>query len=68
MKKKDIYGISKWGKPFFEILNNGNIGLKNPLSLGNTPIDIFSIIEKLNKKLSPPYIIRINDYNNNNNP
>ena len=62
MKKKDIYGINNWGNPFLEILNNGNIGLKNPLFKNNISVDIFSVIEKLNKNLSPPYILRINDY------
>ena len=27
----DIYGIEKWGKGFFKILENGNLGLLNPL-------------------------------------
>ena len=62
MKKKDIYGINNWGNPFFEILKNGNIGLRNPLHKNNTSVDIFSVINKLKEKLSPPYILRINDY------
>ncbi len=62
MKKKDIYGINNWGNPFFEILKNGNIGLRNPLHKNNASVDIFSVINKLKEKLSPPYILRINDY------
>ena len=62
MKTKDIYGIENWGKPYFKILNNGNLGLNNPLCPNNESIDIFSIINDLSKKLSPPYIIRISDY------
>ena len=27
----DIYGIKKWGDDILEILNNGNIGLKNQI-------------------------------------
>ena len=27
----DIYGIEKWGKGFFKILENGSLGLLNPL-------------------------------------
>ncbi len=26
----DIYGIKKWGNDILEVLENGNIGLKNP--------------------------------------
>ena len=62
MKKKDIYGIENWGKPYFKILNNGNLGLNNPLRPHSESVDIFSIIDHLSKKLSPPYIIRISDY------
>ena len=47
MNKKDIYGIKNWGKPFFEILKNGNIGLKNPLNVKNQSVDILSIVKKL---------------------
>jgi len=62
MKTKDIYGIENWGKPYFKILNNGNLGLNNPLCPHSESVDIFSIIDHLSKKLSPPYIIRISDY------
>ncbi len=62
MKTKDIYGITNWGKPYFKILNNGNLGLNNPLCPHSESVDIFSIIDHLSKKLSPPYIIRISDY------
>ena len=58
----DIYGINKWGKSFFKILRNGNLGLLNPQKTKNQPIDLISVIKFLNKKLSPPYIIRVADY------
>ena len=60
--KDDIYGISKWGKSFFKILSNGNLGLLNPQKTNNQPVDLISVIKSLNKKLSPPYIIRVADY------
>ena len=60
--KNDIYGIEKWGKIFFKILRNGNLGLLNPLKKSNPPVDLTSIIKSLNKNLSPPYIIRVADY------
>ena len=58
----DVYGINKWGRDFFTILKNGNLGLCNPLKKNNIPVDLISIIKFLNKKLSPPYIVRIADY------
>ena len=58
----DIYGIEKWGEGFFKILENGNLGLLNPLKKQNKPIDLTKIVKKLNQKLSPPYIIRVSDY------
>ena len=58
----DIYGIEKWGKGFFKILENGNLGLLNPLKKQSKPIDLTKIVKKLNQKLSPPYIIRVADY------
>ena len=60
--KNDIYGIEKWGKDFFKILSNGNLGLLNPLKVKNRPIELIKIVKKLNQKLSPPYIIRVSDY------
>ena len=52
----DIYGIEKWGKGFFKILENGSLGLLNPLKKQSKPIDLTKIVKKLNQKLSPPYI------------
>ena len=58
----DTYGIEKWGKKFFQVLSNGNLGLLNPLKIKNKPIDLTKVVKKLNEKLSPPYIIRVSDY------
>ncbi len=58
----DVYGIEKWGKEYFKILRNGNLGLLNPLKIRNQPVDLNKIIKKLNQKLSPPYIIRVSNY------
>ena len=46
----DIYGIEKWGKEFFKILNNGNLGLLNPLKINSKPVDLTQIVKKLNQK------------------
>ena len=44
----DVYGIEKWGKDFFQILGNGNLGLKNPLKSRSRPVDLTKIVKKLN--------------------
>ena len=62
MSRKDIYGINKWGKEFFDVSKKGNLSLKNPFEKKYKPIELITIIKKLNEKLSPPYIIRIIDY------
>ena len=40
----DIYGIEKWGKGFFKILENGSLGLLNPLKKQSKPIDLTKIV------------------------
>ena len=62
MSKKDIYGINKWGKGFFEISKKGNLALKNPFEKKNDSVELIRVIRELNQKYSPPYIIRIIDY------
>ena len=62
MSKKDIYGINKWGKGFFEISKKGNLALKNPFEKKNDSVELIRVIRELNEKYSPPYIIRIIDY------
>ena len=59
----DIYGIKKWGDDILEVLNNGNIGLKNPFYPSNPSIDLIKIIESLNERgISCPVLLRVTDY------
>ncbi len=59
----DIYGIRKWGNDILEILENGNIGLKNPFHPDNPPTDLIKIIQSLNERgISCPVLLRITDY------
>ncbi len=59
----DIYGIKKWGDDILEVLDNGNIGLKNPFYPSNPSIDLIKIIESLNERgISCPVLLRITDY------
>ena len=59
----DIYGIKKWGDDILEVLDNRNIGLKNPFYPSNPSIDLIKIIESLNERgISCPVLLRITDY------
>ena len=63
MNKEDIYGINKWGNDILEIMDNGNIGLKNPFYPDNSPSDLIEIIKSLNERgISCPVLLRITDY------
>ena len=60
---EDIYGIKKWGNDILEILENGNIGLKNPFHPDNPPTDLIKIIKSLNERgISCPVLLRVTDY------
>ena len=60
---EDIYGIKKWGNDILEILENGNIGLKNPFQPDNPPADLIKIIKSLNERgISCPVLLRVTDY------
>ncbi len=59
----DVYGIKKWGNDILEILENGNIGLKNPFHTDNSPSDLIKIIKSLNERgISCPILLRVTDY------
>lgn len=59
----DVYGIKKWGNDILEILENGNIGLKNPFHPCNSPADLIKIIKSLNERgISCPVLLRVVDY------
>ena len=63
MIDEDIYGIKKWGDDILHVLDNGNIGLKNPFFPENQPVDLIKIIKSLNERgISCPLLLRVTDY------
>ena len=63
MTINDIYGIKKWGNDILQILDNGNIGLKNPFFPENQPTDLIKVIESLNERgIGCPVLLRVTDY------
>src|SRR6056300_514321 len=60
---EDIYGIKKWGDDILDVLENGNIGLKNPFFPQNPPVDLIKIIKSLNERgINCPVLLRVTDY------
>ena len=60
---EDIYGIKKWGDDILEIIENGNIGLKNPFFPQNPPVDLIKVIKSLNERgINCPVLLRVTDY------
>ena len=63
MNDEDIYGINKWGNDILEVLQNGNIGLKNPFYPNTQPSDLIEIIKSINERgISCPVLLRVTDY------
>ncbi|PSL17532.1 biosynthetic arginine decarboxylase [Shimia abyssi] len=60
---RDIYGIDKWGKDLIVPLDNGEIGLKNPLAPNAPAISLPSIVSDLEERgIHVPMLVRISSY------
>ncbi|MCZ0813907.1 MAG: biosynthetic arginine decarboxylase [Pseudomonadota bacterium] len=60
---EDIYGLKRWGRGFFEVLENGDVALKNPLSPDAPPVSLPEIIRDLEKRgIHTPMILRVSSY------
>lgn len=59
----DIYGIDRWGDGYVTKLDNGELGLLNPLSPDQPPISLPSIITNLEARgIQTPVLIRVASY------
>jgi arginine decarboxylase len=59
----DIYGIEKWGKDLIVVLDNGEIGLKNPLNPAAAPISLPEILRDLEDRgVHVPMLLRVSSY------
>ena len=55
-----IYGIERWGKGRFEVLDNGNIGLITQHKKGTTTTDLTSILHSLEERgIAAPILLRV---------
>jgi len=58
-----IYGIEKWGKDLIVVMDNGEIGLKNPMRPDAPTISLPGIIEDLcDRGVQLPMVLRITSY------
>lgn len=59
----EIYGIDKWGKDLIVAMDNGEIGLKNPLNPSAAPISLPGILRDLDDRgVHVPMLLRVSSY------
>lgn len=60
---KDVYGFDRWGKDWFVQLPNGNVGLLNPNSPENEPIDLRYVIDSISQRgITAPLLLRVANF------
>ncbi|NOE32287.1 MULTISPECIES: biosynthetic arginine decarboxylase [unclassified Ruegeria] len=58
-----IYGIEKWGKGLIEVTDQGEIGLRNPMSPETAAISLLGIISDLDDRgIKAPMVLRVTSY------
>ncbi|MGI3211450.1 biosynthetic arginine decarboxylase [Roseovarius tibetensis] len=58
-----IYGLDRWGQGYFDVLDNGDVALKNPLSPDAPAVSLPEIIRDLEKRgIQTPMILRVGSY------
>ncbi|MGH1466128.1 MAG: biosynthetic arginine decarboxylase [Cognatishimia sp.] len=63
MASHDIYGIEKWGKNLIVVLENGEIGLRNPLNPEAPAISLPEILRDLEDRgVDVPMLLRVSSY------
>ena len=59
----DIYGIEKWGKDLIVVMENGEIGLKNPLNPDAPAVSLPEILRDLDDRgIQSPMLLRVSSY------
>ena len=58
-----LYGLDRWGQGYFDVLENGDFALKNPLSPEAPAVSLPEIIRDLEKRgIQTPMILRVSSY------
>ena len=59
----DFYGITRWGDGLVDVLQNGNVGLKDPLNPDAQAVDLAEIIQKLEKRgIQTPVLLTVSNF------
>ncbi len=60
---QDIYGIEKWGKDLIVRLDNGDVGLKNPMRPDAAPVNLPDILRDLDQRgVHVPMVLRVTSF------
>ncbi len=58
-----IYGVEKWGKGLIEVTEQGEIGLRNPMSPDTAAISLPAILSDLDDRgIKAPMLLRVSSY------
>lgn len=58
-----IYGFERWGRDLLTVLENGDVGLQNPLKPETPPISLPSIIRDLDQRgVHAPMLLRVSSF------
>ncbi|WP_419740884.1 biosynthetic arginine decarboxylase [Ruegeria sp.] len=58
-----IYGVEKWGKGLIEVTEQGEIGLRNPMSPDTAAISLPGILSDLDDRgIKAPMLLRVSSY------
>ncbi|SHM69122.1 arginine decarboxylase [Roseovarius litoreus] len=59
----ELYGLNRWGQGFFEVLDNGEVALKNPMAPDAPAVSLPGIIRDLEKRgIQTPMVLRVTSY------
>jgi len=58
-----VYGVSRWGRGLVEVMETGEIGLRNPLSPDAPAVSLPKIVGELHERgIQTPLLLRINQF------
>lgn len=58
-----VYGIDRWGKDLIVVMDNGDVGLRNPLAPDQPPVSLPEILHDLEQRdVHVPMILRVASY------
>ena len=59
----ELYGLHRWGQGYFDVLENGEFALKNPLSPEAPAVSLPEIVRDLEKRgIQTPMLLRVGSY------